>query len=404
MQEAVLNQVWAAPAPMPPRLRAARLAVAALFFLNGALFASWVSRIPAVKSVRGLGNGELGMALLTVALGAVVAMPLGGMLSGRFGSERISKVTALLYCALLPVLILAPNVTAFVLALFLFGAFHGALDVAMNAQAVVVEKLYRRPIMSSFHALWSTGGLAGAATGGLIASQGVTPLVHLGLVALVSFAGVFLIVPHLLTSEPVHAAVPEKSRRFPRPTVGLLALGAVALCVMAGEGAMADWSGVYLRDNLLTGEGLAAAGYAAFSLAMAAGRFLGDGLSARFGPVTLVRAGGILAATGLAVALVFGQPVAALIGFGCVGAGFATVVPMVFTAAGRTPGISPGVAIASVTTLGYLGFLAGPPVIGFVAELIGLREALGILVLTSLTVASLASALESSRPGLDTSG
>ena len=167
---------------------------------------------------------------------------------------------------------------------------------------------------------------------------------------------------------------------------------------------MADWSGVYLRNNLLTGEGLAAAGYAAFSLAMAAGRFLGDGLSARFGPVTLVRAGGILAATGLAVALVFGQPVAALIGFGCVGTGFATVVPMVFTAAGRTPGISPGVAIASVTTLGYLGFLAGPPVIGFVAELIGLREALGILVLTSLTVASLASALESSRPGLDTSG
>src|SRR5882757_6827063 len=197
MQEAVLNPAWAAPAPMPPRLRAARLAVAMLFFLNGALFASWVSRIPAVQSARGLGNGELGLSLLAVALGAVVAMPLGGMLSGRFGSERISKITALLYCLLLPVLILAPNLATFVITLFLFGAFHGALDVAMNAQAVVVEKLYRQPIMSSFHALWSTGGLAGAATGGLIASQGVTPLAHLSLVALVSLAGVFLIVPHL---------------------------------------------------------------------------------------------------------------------------------------------------------------------------------------------------------------
>jgi predicted MFS family arabinose efflux permease len=259
-----------------------------------------------VQSARGLGNGDLGLALLAVALGAVVAMPLGGMLTARFGSDRISRITARLYCATLPTLVLAPNTVIFVTALFLFGAFHGGLDVAMNAQAVVVEKFYRQPIMSSFHALWSTGGLVGAATGGVIAAQGLTPLAHLSLVSLVSIAGTFFIVPHLPESERGNAVLPERAATFPRPTRGLVVLGAVALCVMTGEGAMADWSAVYLRNSLRTSEGLAAAGYAAFSIAMATGRFLGDGLSARFGPVNLVRVSGVLAATGLSLALVSG--------------------------------------------------------------------------------------------------
>jgi predicted MFS family arabinose efflux permease len=393
MQEAVINQIWPAPVAVNPKFRTARLAVAALFFLNGALFASWVSRIPAVQAARGLSHGDLGLALLAIAFGAVVAMPLGGVLSARYGSERVAKITALLYCALTPMIILAPNTWTFVATLFLFGAFHGALDVAMNAQAVVVEKLYRQPIMSSFHALWSTGGLVGAASGGLIAAQGISPLAHLSFAALLAMVGTIVIVPRLLQGEKHPGPAEKKTGKFPLPSRGLLALGIVALCVMAGEGAMADWSAVYLRSQLQTSEGLAAAGYAAFSVAMAAGRFLGDGLSARFGPVTLVRFSGVTAAIGLSVALFFDEPKTALFGFGLVGVGFATIVPMVFTAAGRTSGISPGVALASVTSLGYLGFLAGPPVIGFVAEWIGLRGALGIIVLTSLTVAVLAPAL-----------
>jgi MFS family permease len=393
MQEAVINQTWVAPVAVNPKLRTARFAVAALFFLNGALFASWVSRIPAVQAARSLSHGDLGLALLAIAFGAVVAMPLGGILSTRYGSERVSKVTALMYCVLTPMIILAPNTWTFIVTLFLFGAFHGALDVAMNAQAVVVEKLYRQPIMSSFHALWSTGGLVGAASGGLIAAQGVSPLAHLSFAALLAMVGTIVIVPRLLQGEKHTGPTEKKPGKFPLPSRGLLALGIVALCVMAGEGAMADWSAVYLRSQLQTSEGLAAAGYAAFSVAMAAGRFLGDGLSARFGPVTLVRFSGVTAAIGLSVALFFSEPKAALFGFGLVGVGFATIVPMVFTAAGRTSGISPGVALASVTSLGYLGFLAGPPVIGFVAEWIGLRGALGIIVATSLTVALLAPAL-----------
>jgi len=391
--EAVLDPSCPASTPVPARLRSARLAVAMLFFLNGALFASWVSRIPAVQAMRGFGHGELGLALLAVALGAVIAMPLAGVVTARQGGDRVCWISALLYCAALPALMVAPDTMSFVVALFLFGAFHGALDVAMNAQAVAVEKLYRQPIMSSFHALWSTGGLVGAASGGLFAAQGLTPLAHLSLIALLSVVGAVLILPHLVGNEGESAPSCNAPAGFSRPTCGLVALGAVALCIMMGEGAMADWSAVYLRKNLQTTEGLAAAGYAAFSIAMAVGRFLGDWLSARFGAVNLVRVSGLLAAMGLSLALFSQESAVALVGFAGVGAGFATVVPLVFSAAGRTKGVSPGVALASVSSLGYLGFLAGPPLIGFAAELFGLRGALGIIVATSLSAVALAPAV-----------
>ena len=180
---------------------------------------------------------------------------------------------------------------------------------------------------------------------------------------------------------------------FRLPTGGLLALGAVALCVMMGEGAMADWSAVYLRSVLSTNESFAAAGYAAFSIAMAAGRFFGDRASARIGPTNLVRWGGLLAAMGLSLALVARHPLTALIGFALVGVGFATIIPMVFTAAGSVAGVAPGIALASVTTMGYFGFLVGPPLIGFVGELIGLPSALGIVVLASVAAVALAPAV-----------
>lgn len=394
--EAVFDRTWASLSRVQALPKAARRAVATLFFVNGVLFATWVSRIPAVQSERALGHGALGLALLAIALGAVIAMPLAGLLTARFGSDKVSKITALMYCAALPGPALAPNRTLFVLALFFFGASHGGLDVAMNAQAVSVEKRYRQPIMSSFHALFSTGGLVGAVGGGLLAALGLTPLAHLSLVAVLSGAGMLLVFPHLLDAGERESAASTAERRTRTscwPTRGLVALGALGLCVMMGEGAMADWTAVYLRNDLRTTESLAAAGYAAFSIAMAGGRFLGDRLSTRFGPVYLVRISGAVAAAGLSVALVFEQTAAALVGFACVGAGFATVVPMVFSAAGRTVGFASGVALASVTTMGYLGFLAGPPFIGFAAELFGLRGALWIIVATSLLAAALAPAV-----------
>jgi predicted MFS family arabinose efflux permease len=372
--------------------------VAALFFLNGSLFAAWVSRLPAIQLRHGLSNGALGLALLVVALGAVIAMPLAGWLISRTGSAKVCKAATLLYGAALPALVFAPDLPLFALTLLAFGASHGALDVAMNAQAVAVERRYERPIMSSFHAFFSAGGFVGAAIGAVLAAHELRPLIHLSIVALASGVGALFIFPHLLGStEQEPSASVSTNAAFPWRQRGLLALGAIALCTMMGEGAMADWTAVYLRNQLRTTESFAAIGYAAFSIAMLAGRFGGNYLTTRIGPLNLVRISGTLSAIGLTSALIVKEPAPALFGFACVGAGFATVVPIVFSAAGRSKGVSPGMAIASVTTLGYLGFLAGPPLIGFLAEVFGLRYALGVIIATSLLTVVLASAVK--EPG-----
>jgi MFS family permease len=394
--ESILTSSWTPARGIPARAPAARRAVKALFFMNGALFATWAARVPAVQASLSLSNGQLGLALLAMSLGAVVAMPLAGWLSAHIGSDRVSKISAPVYCALLPVLVLAPNAVGFGLALFCFGAFHGALDVAMNAQAVAVERHYPRPIMSSFHALWSLGGLAGAAMGGVLAAAGLKPLAHFTLATVLLGAVAWIAAPYLLGVERRKAGGPNiefAAPTFRLPSRALLALGVVALSVMVGEGAMADWSAVYLRNHMGTQDSLAAAGYAAYSIAMATGRLVGDRLAEQMGPVKLVRIGGMIAALGLLAALTVGHVAVALAGFACVGLGFSTIVPLVFSAAGRKPGVAPGMAVASVTTLGYLGFLAGPPVIGFAAELLGLRGALGIIVATSLLVVVLAPTL-----------
>ncbi len=382
---------------------AARLAVTVLFFINGALIGSWVARIPAIKLGLGLGDGVFGLALLAMAGGALAAMPLAGGLSARFGSHRVTQTLALVYAGLLPALAAAPNLWTLVLILFCFGVGHGGLDVGMNAQAVAVQRRYPGSIMSSFHALFSTGGLAGAALGGWLAARGLAPWAHFALMGVGMGALALLTFPHLLDDRERHEGTGKAGAEgaphplFVLPTRALAVLGVLAFCAMVGEGAMADWSAIYLRRVLHTGEGMAAAGYAAFSVMMAVTRFSGDGLATRLGPVTLVRLGGALAVAGFALALFVPFSWAVFVGFAGVGAGFATVVPMAFSAAGRTPGMAAGMALASVTTLGYLGFLIGPPIIGFAAEIIGLRNALMILVGTSALVLALAPSVRERR-------
>ena len=383
--------------PIPAQ---ARRAVATLFLVNGILFATWVSRIPAIEADRGFTHAMLGLQLFFLAGGAMVAMPISGLLSARFGSDRVCRSALFLYAAMLPLIALAPSTIILSLALFGFGLGHGGLDIAMNAQAVAVEKRYLRPIMSSFHALWSSGGLIGAAIGGGIAALGLTPALHfslaaafLGLLGMTAFSNLD---PHL-PGKPANSI--DKAPLFPWPSRSLLALAAIAMCVMIGEGAMADWSAVYLRQVISTSEGLAAAGYAAFSIAMASGRFFGDRLAARFGPVVLVRGSASVSLVGLVLLLATPWPAVALTGFACVGLGFAPIVPMVFSAAGHRLGINPGVALASVTTLGYLGFLLGPPVIGFAAGLVGLHAALGLLLASTLLAAVLAPAVRQTNVG-----
>lgn len=367
----------------------------AVFFLNGFALGGWFVRIPAVQDRLGIGEGLLGVALLGTAVGALVAMTAVGVLISRFGSRPVVGVSALvLFLSLVP-LALAPNLPVLAAALVLVGVGNGALDVSMNAHAVVVEERYGRRIMSSFHAAFSFGALAGSVLGGAVAALGVGVFPH--------FLTVFVLatlafVPAYGALLPSGADVAEGGTpAFARPTRALLGLGAISFCVLLGEGAMADWSAVYLDNTLRTGPGFAAAGFAAFSLAMALGRLFGDGLTERIGPTVLVRCCGALAAGGLGVALAFGNPYLALVGFACAGAGFSVVFPLALSAAGRTGDVATGPALAAVSTAAYTGFLVGPPTIGFLAELTGLGAALYLVVVLSTAVLLLGGAVRSNK-------
>ncbi len=375
--------------PVP---RSARFAVTAIFAVNGLILSNWVPRIPAVQRNLDLSKGQLGLALLGVAVGALLMMPLIGGLVARFGSRpaTTAAVVALAGAVLLPAL--AGGLVTLTLALVVLGAANGALDVAMNAQAVAVERRYGLPIMSSFHAAFSFGGLAGAILGGLAAAAGIEPLPHLAAVGVAGVAAGLAAARGLLpaAADAQREVSPGAGPTFARPSRRLVGLGVLAFSCLLGEGAMADWSAVYLDGTLGTGPGLAAAGFAAFSLTMAFGRLIGDRLAARWGPVVLARWGGALVAVSLALALLMEHPAAAIAGFGGVGAGLAGIVPVVFSAAGRIPSLAPGPAIAAVSTLGYSGFLVGPPAIGLLAEVSSLGIALGLVILMGVLIAALA--------------
>lgn len=375
--------------PSERRARRARVAVSFVFFAHGALFGTWVARIPAVKGELGLGEAQLGLALFGAALGTLVALPVAGVVTARRGSRAGTVWGLPVFAALLPVLALAPGLPALFLALFAFGAAAAMLDVAMNAHSLAVERERERPILSTVHAGWSFGGLAGAALGGAAAAAGLEPLGHFLL------AAALLGLPWLALSRlllPADVDRPEEPPRFARPPRRLAALAVLGFCGLFAEGAAADWSAVYLDESVGSGAGVAALAYACFSVAMAVTRLAGDRITSRWGPVAVTRAGGLVAAAGLASALVAGSVPAALVAFACMGAGLATVVPIAFRAAGSMPGIPAGAGIAALTTVGYAGFLVGPPLIGAVAEATTLPVALGIVVALLLVLVSLARA------------
>jgi MFS family permease len=376
--------------------RRARGAVAAVFFLNGLLFGSWAARIPAVSDRLALSHGELGVVLAFLPAGAIVAMPLAGALAARVGSRRATRLAFAAMCATTATVALAPSRATLALLVLLLGVGMGSLDVSMNLHGVTVERRYGRPILAGFHAAFSFGGLCGAGLGALAAGAGLDVRAHLALVAagaaVVGLAWSRRFLPGAadatVRSEPV----------FARPPRRLWALGALAFACLLIEGAAADWSGVYLADELGTGPALAALGFTAFSVTMTAGRLVGDRLVEAAGAVRVVRAGGLLAAAGFGLALATARPAAALVGFACLGAGMASIVPIVFRAAGSVPGVTAGIALAAVSSVGYLGFVIGPPVIGGVAEVTGLPAALGALVVLALAVIALAPTTAATEP------
>ncbi|WP_254549941.1 MFS transporter [Catellatospora tritici] len=375
----------------PGTLRRARIAVSLQFALYGTILGTWTARIPAIKQHLELTDGQLSVGLLAFAAGAIIGMQAAGRLVDRLGSARLLLPIVLADGLLLVSPALAGNLVVLVACLLAFGTAHGLLNIAMNAAAVQTQRAWQTPIMSSFHAVYSVGGFLGAAIGGLCA--------YAGLSATATFAAVTGLVA--VTAVPtarwgLDADAPQAQVRPDRtvaPLPGVTLLGVLVFCCLVGEGAAADWSTVYLRDSLGSTPGFAAAAYAAFSIMMMAGRLVGDRLTRALGPVRLVRASGLLAAAGLGVALLIGHPVAAVAGFGCLGAGLACIAPQVFSAAGSQDPARAGQAIARVASLGFLGFVVGPIVIGAAAEVTGLPAALSVPAVLALFVAASAAAL-----------
>lgn len=364
--------------------RRGRVAVTSIFFLNGAGFGAWAARLPAVQDRVGVSEGGLAVALASLTLGALLAMPLAGWAATRFGARPATRAAVLAFGLALAGLPHPDGLALLCVATFIFGISSGSLDVVMNANAVAVERALAKPILSGVHAAFSFGGLAGAVVGALVAEAGLGVRAHLVATALV------IVVAGGLAGRALLPARPESSKHFTRPPRRLWALGFIAIAALMAEGAATDWSAIYMVRSLDTGVGIAAVAFACFSLTMAAGRLFGDAAVKRVGPVALVRAGGALGACGLGVALVVGHPVAALVGFACLGLGLAAIVPVVFRAAAAVPGLTPGLGISAVSTLGYFGFIVGPPAIGTLAELFGLSHALAVVVLASALAALLA--------------
>ncbi|HEY4869349.1 MAG TPA: MFS transporter [Candidatus Dormibacteraeota bacterium] len=358
-------------------MRSTRIVITLFFFADGLLLGSWASRIPAVQAQAGLSNTALGLALFASSLGALVAMPIAGRLCERIGSDRVTVAALLVACACLVGASAAGGFAGVALGLLGFGAGFGSINVAANTQGIALERLYDRTILSSFHAAFSVGGMAGAAAGALAARIGVSPRVHIGALAVVLAISAIALRRRLLPSVAGDAAPRRAMRRPPRV---LLLLGAAAFCTLLAEGSAADWSAAYLTQSLAATAAVAGLGYATFSLAMASSRMLGDRLGRRLGPVLLARAGSVVAVCGLSTALLAGSVPLALTGFAAMGAGLGVVVPVLFRAAGSTPGTSASVGVATVSSIGWLGFLAGPPAVGLAAGSIGLRAALGIVV------------------------
>ncbi len=352
-----------------------RAATFGVFFVNGAAIGTWVGHIAWVQARFDLSKSTLGLVILAMGAGVIVALPLMGQAVVRLGSARATRLAGLACVLALPLPLLAPTPWLLAFGLVAFGASSGAMDVSMNAHGVAVERVLRRPIMSSLHAGWSLGGLAGAA---LVAAAGVAGLEPRAetLVAAAGLGGILVACLRRIGEGSVTVGSPAG---FVRPSRGVMLLAVLCLLIMVSEGAIADWGGVYLTQDLGTSTATAALAFAAFAAGMTGGRVLGDALNGLLGAPRLMRAGAGLAAFALGALLLIGAPAVALAGFFLVGLGLANGVPLLFSAAGHAPGRESGPNIGAVSSMGSIGFLVGPPFIGFLAQATSLPVALSTL-------------------------
>lgn len=370
----------------PPR--PARFATQTHFFVCGLLFASWGVHIPTIKQLYGLSEAELAWLMLSISAGSLIALTRVGTWVAHHGTRRVVLTTGVLFTGALALLLCMPGYSALLALLFAFGLANGAFDVAMNAEAVAVEHAYRRPIMSSFHGFFSLGGLAGAGIGSLVALFDIAPKLHLSVAAILGFVAIASASRFMLPDEVSHSPG-QTSGGLRIPPAAILLIGLLAALGLIGEGAMYDWSTLYLAKTLKSPQALAALAYGSFSAAMALARFGGDALRARIGAKRTLCFSSALAAIAMAATLAIAHPVAALIGFALVGIGFANMIPVLFSCAARVPGVTPAQGIAGVSSCGYMGFMAGPPLIGLIAHHWGLDKGLLVVALFAALVALL---------------
>ncbi|HJW35919.1 MAG TPA: MFS transporter [Actinomycetes bacterium] len=387
-----------------PRLRRAALATALVFATNGFLLGSWVARLPATRDRLGASAAELGLVLLAPGIGSLLSMPFSGRWCRRFGSRLVVAATTVAASAVLAALAVVPNLVALGAALFVWGAFYGSWDVAMNVHGSAVEQRAGREWMPRYHACWSVGGIAGAGFGALAAQAGIPLALHFAAVAVACTALVAASLPSFIEDRTeqgvpgaVHSSGRVRSRRGRVLTGRLLLVGVVTLCATTLEGAAADWLALFLTDERGATASLAAFGYAVFAVAMAAGRFSGTAVAERLGRDGAVRAGGVVSFAGVLLTVLGPGLAAAYAGAALWALGVCLVFPAAVSAGGEAPD-RPADAIAAVTTIGYGGFLLGPPLIGLLADRVGLGRALLVLLVLAAGIATLAPAVRSRRP------
>ncbi|MGF1477408.1 MAG: MFS transporter [Geminicoccaceae bacterium] len=359
-----------------------------VFFINGTLMGSWASHLPFIKARLGVSEGEIALGLLVMAAGAIATMLISGPLNDRLGSDRICRMATIAFLVTVSLPLVAPTFAWFLVAQLLIGASNGAMDVAMNANGVAVERQTKRLIMSRVHGFFSLGNVAGAGTSAIAYVTGLGAYGHMVVIVPVVALLAARSLPHLVSS----AADPKLSSDGPAPIIALptgplLPLALLTVLAFVCEGAMFDWSAIYLRESLLTSPAIAAAGFACFSVAMAVMRLGGDMLAERFGREGVLIGGAWVAFAGYAVALATEASLVTILGFSLIGAGVANIVPILFARAGSLAAVRQGTAVAAVATAGYGGALSGPAFVGFLAEFTSLRLALAVVALGALVVA-----------------
>lgn len=369
-----------------------RWAVSMFYFGMGLCFATWASRIPDIKTALHLGSGELGSILFAVPLGQLAIMPFSGKLVTRFGSHRILIISAILYVFSLTNLGLASTSWQLSLGLFVFGIFGNLTNISVNTQGVYTEELFKKTIMSSFHGMWSFAGFTGALVGLGMLALNLTPYIHFLIVAGIVLLMMAFNYKFLIKAKEIVQI--KKKKLFTKPDSALIWLGVIGFCCMASEGVMFDWSGVYFKDVIKAPGPLVILGYTSFMIMMAGGRFFGDGLIHKFGRKPVMQISGILISLGLFTSVFFPYLIPSTIAFMFVGLGVSTIVPTLYSIAGKNPTVPPGEALTIVSSVSFLGFLMGPPVIGYIAELSSLRFSLAFIGVFGFLIAFMVSRIK----------